>query len=346
MLWAAPAFALAATVGFGALLFGILGFDPAAALMAYFVEPVSTVWGLSELLVKAVPLTLCAVGISVGFRANVWNIGAEGQFVVGAIAGGGVALAFWGEESWWILPSMLLAGAAAGVAYASIPALLKTRFNASELLTSLMLVYVASLLLSYLVRGPWRDPQGFNFPQSRLFGSEATLVPILEGTRVTGSVWLAFLAVLGGWILVRLTPLGFQIRVAGLSPGAADYAGYSRNRLVWTSMAIGGGLAGLAGVAEVAGPIGQLTPTVSPGYGFTAIIVAFLGRLHPVGIAAAALVVALSYIGGEQAQVTIGLPLAVTGVFQGLLLFMLLAADVLVRYRVEASSPLRREPAR
>jgi simple sugar transport system permease protein len=334
MVWLTPVIAILATVASGVILFALLGFDPLAALHAFFVQPVSTQYGLAELAVKATPLILCAVGLAIGFRANVWNIGAEGQLTLGAITGGGVALAFYGEGGPWLLPLMLLAGALGGMAWAAIPAFLRTRFHASEILTSLMLTYVALLLLSMLVHGPWRDPEGFNFPQSRMFDPEGLLPVILEGTRLHLGAPLALAAVAAGWVLLARTLLGFQIKVVGLTPAAAGYAGYSQKRLIWLTLLLSGALAGLAGVIEVAGPIGQITPTISPGYGFTAIIVAFLGRLHPVGILGAGLLVALSYIGGENAQISLQLPLAVTGVFQGMLLFFLLASDVLIRYRV------------
>jgi general nucleoside transport system permease protein len=334
MVWLTPVIAILATVASGVILFALLGFDPLAALHAFFVQPVSTQYGLAELAVKATPLILCAVGLAIGFRANVWNIGAEGQLTLGAITGGGVALAFYGEGGPWLLPLMLLAGALGGMVWAAIPAFLRTRFHASEILTSLMLTYVALLLLSMLVHGPWRDPEGFNFPQSRMFDLESLLPVILEGTRLHLGAPLALAVVAAGWVLLARTLLGFQIKVVGLTPAAAGYAGYSQNRLIWLTLLLSGALAGLAGVIEVAGPIGQITPTISPGYGFTAIIVAFLGRLHPLGILGAGLLVALSYIGGENAQISLQLPLAVTGVFQGMLLFFLLASDVLIRYRV------------
>jgi simple sugar transport system permease protein len=220
------------------------------------------------------------------------------------------------------------------MAWAAIPAFLRTRFNANEILTSLMLVYVAGHLLNYLVHGPWRDPDGFNFPQSRMFEPYETLPILLDGTRLNLGFPLALVAVAAGWFLLARTFIGFQIKVLGLTPAAASYAGFDGKRLIWFTLLLSGGLAGLAGTVEATGAIGQLTPSLSPGYGFTAIIVAFLGRLHPLGILAAAALVALSYIGGDSAQISLQLPVAVTGVFQGMLLFFLLATDVLIRYRV------------
>lgn len=334
MSYVTPLIAVALALITGLILFAALGFDPLRALYTYFVKPVSTLYGVSELLIKATPLALIGVGLALGFRANVWNIGAEGQFTLGAVCGGGIALWFHGTESYWLLPAMTVAGALGGMAWAAIPAWLRTRFNANEILTSLMLTYVAMLLLSFLVHGPWRDPEGLNFPESRTFGDWALLPIIMDGTRLHVGALFAALAVAAGWVLLSRSFIGFQIRVVGQAPLAASYAGFSQKRLIWFTFLLSGGLAGIAGLFEVAGPIGQLLPTISPGYGFTAIIVAFLGRLHPVGVLLAALLIALSYIGGELAQIEMKLPLAVTGVFQGLLLFYLLGADVLIRYRV------------
>lgn len=334
MVYVTPLLAVALTLLSGFILFLAMGFDPVKALHAFFIAPLTSVRGLGELVVKATPLVLCAVGLAIGFRANVWNIGAEGQLTLGAITGGGLALAFYGEGGWWLLPLMVVGGAVGGAAWAAVPAFLRLRFNASEILTSLMLNYVALLLLNYLVHGPYRDPDGFAFPESRLFEADAVLPILWSGTRVHLGALFALLAVAGGWLLIARTFIGFQIKVIGLTPAAAGYAGFDQKRIVWLALLLSGALAGIAGMGEVAGPIGQITAGISPGYGYTAIIVAFLGRLHPVGILLAALLMALSFIGGEAAQIAMGLPKAITGVFQGMLLFFLLASDVLIRYRV------------
>lgn len=334
MVYLAPVLAVFLTLIAGALLFSGLGYEPLRAIYLFFISPISDTYGLTELLLKATPLTLCAVGLALGFRGNVWNIGAEGQLTMGAIAGGALAAIYYESTSAFLLPAMVIAGILGGMAWAAIPAFLKTRFHANEILTSLMLTYVATLFLGYVVNGPLKDPEGFNFPQSRLFG-DAGLMPIMiEGTRLHIGALIALFVVVAGWVVISRTLIGFQVKVVGLTPLAAGYAGFNANKVIWLSLLLGGGLAGLAGLFEVAGPIGQLQPIISPGYGFTAIIVAFLGRLHPVGILLAALLVALSYLGGETVQMELGLPLAVTGVFQGMLLFFLLACDVLIQYRI------------
>jgi general nucleoside transport system permease protein len=334
MVWTAPLLAVALTLITGGLSFAVMGKPMGTALFTFFVQPLTTFNGLTELVVKATPLVLIGIGLSLGFRGNVWNIGAEGQYTFGAILGGGLAIYFHDSTNPLLLPAMLLAGAVGGMFWASIPAFLKTRFNANEILTSLMLTYVAILLLSYLVHGPWRDPDGYNFPESRIFPDSGTMPVLLEGSRIHLGAIFALVAIGGVWLLLSKGLTGFKLKIVGSAPDAARFAGFSENRMVWFTFMASGALAGLAGVGEVAGPIGQLIPSISPGYGFTAIIVAFLGRLHPFGVLVAGLVMALTYLGGETAQIEIGVPAAVTGLFQGFLLFYLLASDVLIRYNV------------
>ncbi|MGH8849462.1 MAG: ABC transporter permease [Casimicrobiaceae bacterium] len=334
MAWLSPVLAAGATLVAGFVLFSMLGKDPLHAFFVFFIEPVATRYGVGELLLKASPLSLCALGLAIGYRANVWNIGAEGQLTMGAIFGGGVALWLPPAGSPLLLPLMIAAGAAGGAAWAAIPAWLRTRCNANEILTSLMLVYIATLVLSWLVQGPWRDPEGFNFPQSRMFADAALLPPLVSGTRLNAGVLLTLAIVAACWAFTARTLAGFRMRVAGLAPGAAAYAGISAGRTVWIGMLVGGATAGIAGVGEVAGPIGQLLPSISPGYGFAAIIVAFVGRLHPLGIVFASLLMSLLYLGGEAAQIGLALPSAITRLFQGMLLFFVLAADVSIGYRL------------
>lgn len=329
-----PILALAITVVLGVALLSALGKDPLAGLRLFFWEPISSLDAWGELLVKASPLLMIALGLAVCFRSNVWNIGAEGQYVMGAIAGGGVALLAHEDSSGWIVVAILLAGVAGGMAWAAIVAWLKDRFNANEILTSLMLVYVAIQLLFYLVYGPWKDPDGFNFPQSKIF-EDVTMIPrLMEGSRIHIGLLLALVGVAGVWLFLTRTYAGFAQLVGGLAPAAARYAGFSSRKALWIALLGSGGAAGLAGALEAAGPIGQLTPYIPVGYGFAAIIVAFVGRLHPVGMLASSILMSMFYIGGELAQSRLGLPKSITGVFQGLLLFALLACDTLMAYRV------------
>ena len=285
-------------------------------------------------MVKAAPLIMMGVGLSLAYRANVWNIGTEGQFTLGAICAGGVALAFPDAPAWALFPSVMVAGVVGGMIAGGVVAWLRIDFNANEILTSLMLAYIMQYLLLYLVTGPWRDPQGFGFPQTALFSDAALAPKLIEDTNVHLGVLLAPLIAIGLWFMLEKTVLGFQFRVLGQAPRAARFAGFSEDRLVWIAMLVSGGLAGLAGMFEATGTLGQLTTNISPGYGFTAIIVAFLGRLNPLGIIPAGLLLALSYLGGDAAQINLGLPNAVTGIFQGILLFYLLGCDVLLLHRI------------
>ena len=334
MLWVTPVLAVILTMMSGLALFAVLGKDPIEAVRVIFVEPLLDPFSRTELLVKGAPLVLIAIGLSFGFRAGIWNIGAEGQFTIGALTAGAVALALWNVEGFWLLPLMALAGAAGGAAWAMIPALLRIRFNANEILVSLMLVYVAELLLSAMVGGPLRDPDGFNFPESRMFHDSATLPIVIEGSRAHVGVVAALGAVVIAYILLDRHLFGFQVRLFGQAPRAARFAGFRETRLVAACLGLSGALAGLVGMFEASGPVGQLVPALPSGYGFTAIIVAFLGRLHPVGILLAGAVMALTYIGGETAQIAMNLPAAAINVFQGMLLFFLLGIDVLVNYRI------------
>jgi len=331
---ASPMLALAATVALGILLFTLLGKDPLRGLQMFFWEPIRSPYALSELGLKATPLILIALGLAVCFRSNVWNIGAEGQFVVGALAASWVAMQAGHDTSRFIVVLVLVAGVLGGMAWAGIVAFLRDRAHANEILVSLMLVYVADLLLGYLVYGPWKDPNGYNFPQSITFEAVTRIPRLFAGWRLNIGAVIALVSVGAFWLLMFRTYAGFALQVGGLAPAAARYAGFSSRRALWTALLISGGMAGLAGALDVAGPLGQLTPYVPAGYGFAAIIVAFVGRLHPVGIVFSGIVMSMFYIGGELAQSRLGLPKSITGVFQGLLLFMLLASDTLIHYRV------------
>ena len=335
--YASPLLALALTVLIGVALFMALGKDPVSGLRVFFWEPIRSAYALGELTVKATPLLLIALGLAVCFRSNVWNIGAEGQYVLGAIAASGVAMLAGPGTSRWIVVPIVLAGVLGGMFWAAITAWLRDRFNANEILVSLMLVYVAVQLLSYMVSGPWKDPQGYNFPQSKNFDLVTRIPRLFDGSRISIGVFLALGGVLVAWIFLFRSRAGFAQQVGGLAPAAARYAGFSSRRALWIALLVSGATAGLAGALEVAGPIGQLTPYVPAGYGFAAIIVAFVGRLHPVGMVFSALLMSMFYIGGELAQSRLGLPKSLTGVFQGLLLFTLLACDTLVNYRLKWS---------
>ncbi len=332
-----PLIALVVTVAVAGLLFAALGKDPVRSLSVFLVEPFHGPRALTELGLKATPLILISLGLALCYRSNVWNIGAEGQYLLGAIAGGWLALWVTNAEvaipRWAFFPMAVAAGAIGGGLWAAIVAFLRDRFHANEILVSLMLVYVANLLLSYLVFGPWKDPNGFNFPQTVNFSPATEMPRLLRGMRLHAGFLLAMLTAVAMWAFMFRMHRGIQLQVGGPAPAAARYAGFSSRSALWTTLLVSGALAGIAGAFEVTGPMGQLTPYVASGYGFTAIIVAFVGRLHPLGCVLASVLLSMFLIGGELAQSRVGLPSALSGVFQGVLLFSLLACDTLILFR-------------
>ncbi|MBB5572504.1 MULTISPECIES: ABC transporter permease [Rhizobium] len=330
-----PLLALALALIAGTIMFAVLGKDPVEALDAFFVEPLLEVWSLHELAIKAGPLIMIAVGLCVCYRSNNWNIGAEGQFTIGAVVGSYIPIVYTDWHSPMVLPLMLIAGAIGGALYAAIPALLKAHFNTNEILTSLMLVYIAQLFLDWLSRGPWRDPQGHNFPQSIDFPPEGVLPAIwADSGRAHWGIVFAIVAAILAWFMMKYTLKGFEITVLGQSERAGRFAGFSSRKMVWFGFLFSGALAGLAGISEVSGSIGHLQPAISPGYGFTAIIVAFLARLNPLGAILSGFVLALTYLGGEAAQLSPGISAKAASVFQGLLLFFVLSCDTLINYKI------------
>ena len=343
MILLSPLLALTFTVITAYFIFASILVDIEVSSVFYtlFVEPLTDSYYISELLVKAAPLMIIALGLSIGFRAGVWNIGAEGQFVIGGIAGSAVGLYFYDVEGFWIIPLMAIAGILGGMFYASIAAFLKTRYQVNEILVTLMLTYVAVLFLSAMLQGPLRNPSGFNFPESRIFHDSALLPIIWQGTRVHIGLIIAILFSFVIWFGIKRHMLGMQIKITGSAPRAAKFAGFDDNKTVWFSLLISGGLAGLAGLFEAAGPAGQLTPGLPQFYGFTAIIVAFLARLHPLGILFSASLIALTYVGGENVQIDYDLPSSITQILQGMLLFYFLACDILIKYKVVLFKTIR-----
>lgn len=346
MIYLAPVLAVIATMVLGAAIFSLMGFNGFEAVREIFFTPILNTLKWQDLAVKAAPLILIGVGLAIGYRANVWNIGAEGQYIVGGLAATGVALATHEMTGWYLLPLMALAGVLGGMAYASIPAFLKVRYKVNEILTTLMLTYVAVQLLNFLIFGPWKSPRSFGQPQTVLFNADQTLPYIIPGTVVQAGAPIAVIIALIAWFLMSRSIFGFQVKTVGTAPNAARYAGFSSKQTIWLALLIGGGMAGLAGMLEVAGPFGRMVPQFPTNYGFTAIIVAFLGRLNPAGVILAGLVLAITFVGGEVAQISIGLPFAAVGIFQAMMLFLLLAGDFFVRYRFRrVIAPVVSQPA-
>lgn len=344
MLVATPIASVLLTMLLGAVIFQLIGFDGPRAIYETFITPVVASYKWQDVMTKAAPLIIIALGLSLGNIAKVWNIGAEGQYIIGALAGAGVALAFPQASSFWIIPLMILAGVAGGAVWAAIPAFLRTRFRVNEVLSTLMLVYVALQVLNYLVGGPWKDPNGHNFPQTAPLSATQQLPHTLPGTPIPPGLAVAIVLTLVFWVLMTRSVFGFSVRTVGAAPDAARYGGFDASRTVWSTLMISGGMAGLAGILEVASQLGQINLGFPSNYGFTAIIVSFLGRLHPIGVFLAGLILAVTYVGGQVAQTAVHVPEATAGIFQATMLFFILASDILIRYRLrvvrEAPSPV------
>ena len=341
-LWTAltPVLAVIATMIAGGVMFMMLGKDPFEAIRTIFWDPLFNeqfaAFSRPQLLVKAGPLILIAIGLSIGFRAGVWNIGAEGQYIMGAIFGAAAGLAFYPSDSVLIFPLMVLAGALGGFLWSMIPGILKIKFGTNEILVSLLLVYVAEFILASMSLGLLRNPEGSGFPGSRNLKEWAAAHngELIAGSGMHWGVVAAFIAVIFAYVLFAKHRLGYQVKLAGQAPRAARFGGVNPSRLILFCLGVSGILAGLAGLFEVSGPSGQISIDFNVGYGFTAIIVAFLGRLNPFGILLAGLLMSLTYIGGELASFMLGIPSAAIQAFQGMLLFFLLAVDILTNYRI------------
>ena len=332
---ATPIASVLLTMLLGAIIFQLIGFDGPHAIYETFITPIVAPYKWVDVLTKAAPLIIIALGLSLGNQAKIWNIGAEGQYIIGAIAGAGVAFALPNAEGFWIIPLMIAAGIVGGMAWAAIPAFLKTRYRVSEVLSTLMLVYVALQVLSYLIGGPWKDPNGHNFPQTPPLTAAQQLPHVLPGTAIPPGLVVAIVLTLVFWLLTTRSVYGFSVRTVGAAPSAARYGGFDASRTVWTTLMISGGMAGLAGILEVSSQLGQINLGFPSGYGFTAIIVSFLGRLNPIGVFLAGLILAVTYVGGQVAQTAVHVPEATAGIFQATMLFFILASDILVRYRLQ-----------
>ena len=331
---ATPIASVLLTMALGAVIFQLIGYDGPRAIYEIFITPIVASYKWQDVATKAAPLIIIALGLSLGNQAKIWNIGAEGQYIIGALAGAGVAFALPDAQGLWIIPLMIAAGIAGGMAWAAIPAFLKTRYRVSEVLSTLMLVYVALQVLNYLVSGPWKDPNGHNFPQTPPFTPAQLLPHAIPGTAIPPGLAVAILLTLVFWLVTTRSVYGFSIRTVGAAPHAARYGGFDASRTVWSTLLISGGMAGLAGILEASSQLGQINLGFPSGYGFTAIIVSFLGRLYPIGVFLAALILAVTYVGGQVAQTVVHVPNATAGIFQATMLFFILASDILVRHRL------------
>lgn len=345
MLVVTPVASVLLTMLIGVVVFDALGIDGQRAVIDIFLTPLLASYKWQDVAVKAAPLIIIALGLSVGNRANVWNIGAEGQYIIGALCAAGIGIAAGVAGGPLVIVLMILAGMVGGTAWASVPALLKTRFSVNEILSSLMLTYVALQVLSYLVGGPWKDPNGRNFPATAPLTADQSLPILFPGTTIHLGVAIALVLPFVFWLVMSRSVFGYQVRVVGSAPNAARHGGFDSAQTVWFSMAIGGGMAGLAGALEFAGALKAINLGFPSGYGFTAIIVSFLGRLHPIGCLVAGIVLAVTYVGGQVAQTSVHIPNATAGIFQAMMLFFILASDILVRYRVRIIRAGKAAPA-
>lgn len=334
MLILTPIGSVLATMLIGMVVFDLLGIDGFRAVVDIFLTPLLASYKWQDVALKAAPLIIIALGLSVGNRAQVWNIGAEGQYIIGALCAAGVGLAFGTTGGFFVILLMIIAGIIGGGAWAWIPAVLRTRFNVNEILSSLMLTYVALQVLGYLVGGPWKDPNGRNFPATAPLADNQSLPILFPGTTVHLGVLIALILPFVFWLVMSRSVFGYQIRVVGSSPQAARHGGFDSRRTIWASLLIGGAMAGLAGTLEFTGALKTINLGFPSGYGFTAIIVSFLGRLHPIGCLLAGIVLAVTYVGGQVAQTSVHIPNSTAGIFQAMMLFFILASDILVRYRV------------
>lgn len=334
MLVVTPVVSVLVTMLIGIVVFDLLGIDGLKAVTDIFLTPLLTSYKWQDVAVKAAPLIIIALGLSVANRAQVWNIGAEGQYIIGALCATGVGLAFGTVGGPLVVALMVASGVLGGAAWAAVPAGLRTRFSVNEILSSLMLTYVAGHVLSYLVGGPWKDPEGRNFPVTAPLADSQTL-PVLGTSTVHLGVLVAVILPFVFWYLMSRSVFGFQVRVVGSAPNAARHGGFDGKQTIWLAMIISGGMAGLAGSLEFTGVLHKMDLGFPSGYGFTAIIVCFLGRLNPIGCLIAGIVLAVTYVGGQMAQTSVKIPNSTAGIFQAMMLFFILASDILVRYRIK-----------
>ncbi|MBA3531199.1 MAG: ABC transporter permease [Ardenticatenales bacterium] len=334
------ALALVLALVAGAILLLSVGVNPFATYWAMLVGALGDKSALGQTLLKAIPLMLTGLAVSVAFRMRFWNIGAEGQFAMGVFATSLVALFGppalpWLPQALW-LPLMMMASIVAGALWGLIPAALKAYRDVNEIIITLMLNYIAIGWLEYLFYGPWKNPEGFGFPGSAPF-PPYTWLPMVAPDQLPRVHWgliFALLATLILWFVMSRTRWGYEIRLLGENPNAARYAGISIVRNTLLIMVVSGGLAGLAGMVEIAGIAHRLQQGIMLGYGFTGIIVAWLARLNPWGVIGVAFALAVLLVGGNQIQISMGLPAAVALVLQGLLFFFVLGGDVFTQYRL------------
>jgi len=339
---ATPVVSVLAALAVGGLMLAASGVNPFAAYATLFGDPFGSAFGWSETLVKATPLILTGLAVLLPARMKLWNIGAEGQLQCGAIAATWVAVFTPLGHSSLAIPALLLAGMVGGAVWCLVPAILRAALSVNETITTLLLNYVALLLVDFLIYGPWRDPGSRGFPLSPELPPAARLPVLVGGTRVHLGLLVALAAVLAVWFVLARTRWGLEIRVIGDNPDAARYVGISLTRNILLVMAVAGALAGLAGAGEVSAVSGRLQQGLSPGYGYTGIIVAWLARLNPAASVLVAVLLGALFLGGDGLQISLNLPLAVVYMLQGLIFFFVLGGEQLAGYRLRSAAPAAR----
>ncbi len=322
-----------------ALFLVMAGVNPFAAYRDVGIEALGSAYGLSETLVQATPLIFTGLGVMLAFRMQLWNIGAEGQLYMGALGATWVALFSGITSTWLMIPMMMIMAMILGGIWAAIAGALKARYRVNEVIITLLLNYIAAGIVKYLVYGGWRDPKGYGFPQTADFPPNAILSTYFD-TRLHSGFWISLVLAAILWVFTEKTVWGYELRVIGNNPRAAQYAGMNIQSKTIFVMFLSGALAALAGFAQVSGVVTRLQDNISPGYGFTAVIVAWLARRSAAGVVIVSFFFGIVYVGGDALKITYKLPESFINVFQGMLLFFLLASEYFVNHRIT----LVREP--
>ncbi|MEE4241658.1 MAG: ABC transporter permease [Desulfopila sp.] len=318
---------------FSALLLALRGTPPLQGISVLIEGAFGSRWALEDCLLKAIPIFLCSLGVAIAFRLQIWNIGAEGQFCLGAVGATWIALSFPGQPAWFLLPAMIFMAVVAGGIWGLIPAVLRQKMQTNEIIVSLMMNYIAILILDYLVYGIWKDPTSFGFPMTPEF-SEGAIVGKIGSTSINWGLLHCIILAAAVWVFFRYTKLGFELKASGDSVKAARYAGLPYDKLVFLVMILSGALAGWAGFIEASATINRLQPSIMVGYGYTAIVVAWLASLNPLYIGIASFLLAGLRVGVENLQLDLQVPAAFGGIMEGLILLTVLAGGFFIHYRL------------
>lgn len=328
------ALAIISAFAITAMIISMLGKDPVVAYNFLFHEGIGTVYGFSETLLKSVPLLFCALGLSLAFTAKFWNIGAEGQLHMGAMASSWVGLALAGVNPLLTIALAVVASFLMGAIYAGVPALLKTKLRVNEVITTLLMNFVAIYFIGYLVSGPWKDPTAWELWAPTL-PDYLWLPKIIPRTRIHAGLLLALACVPLTYVYLQKSTVGYKAKVIGFNPSVAKYSGISIPRNILFVALLSGGLAGLAGMSEIFGVQYRLMMGFSPGFGYTAIMVSWLGRNNPIGVLLVSIFFGFLINGGEAMQRGAGVPVAVSNSLMGLILIFVLIFDVIIRRRMK-----------